>query len=157
MLGFSSKEIKLFLISLVSFFAVALIILFIMLVLRTGNEGYDNQIKLIQARLKRLEDKIVKLEEVNERLAKIEQLGQEISMLKDRLNRLETSITHNDAKVSKKATKTRYHQVLPGQTLWGTSRRYGLTVEELRKLNGLAPGAVIHPGQKLIVSPANNK
>jgi LysM repeat protein len=115
-----------------------------MLVPRTGNEGDNNQIKLIQERLKRLEDKIVKLEEVNERLAKVEPLGKEISMLKD-------------AKVSEKGTKTRYHQVRTGQTLWGTSRRYGLTVEELRKLNGLAPGAVIHPGQKLIVSPANNK
>ena len=51
--------------------------------------------------------------------------------------------------------KIRYHDVRAGETLWGISRRYGLTVDELCRLNGLTPKEVIYPGQKLIVSLEN--
>jgi uncharacterized protein (TIGR00159 family) len=44
-----------------------------------------------------------------------------------------------------------YHVVQPGETLWGLSRHYGLTVNELRKLNDLSQGTPIRPGQKLKV------
>lgn len=52
-------------------------------------------------------------------------------------------------------TKIRYHQVLAGETLYRISLKYGLTVEELRRINKIAPEAVIYVGQSLIVSPAN--
>jgi hypothetical protein len=48
-----------------------------------------------------------------------------------------------------KTGETRYHLVRSGDTLWRISRRYGMTMEELRRLNKLAPGAVIYPDQKL--------
>ncbi|HHC25701.1 MAG TPA: LysM domain-containing protein [Desulfobacterales bacterium] len=51
-----------------------------------------------------------------------------------------------------KRTASRYHFVRPGETLYQISRNYALTVEALRGLNNLAPGASIHPGQKLVVS-----
>jgi LysM repeat protein len=47
--------------------------------------------------------------------------------------------------------------VRSGETLWGISRRYGLTVEELRNLNNLSPGVAIYPDQKLLVGAANGK
>lgn len=53
--------------------------------------------------------------------------------------------------------KTRYHDVRAGETLWGISRRYGLTIDELRRLNELAPGTVIYPGQNLKLGPANRE
>jgi LysM repeat protein len=53
--------------------------------------------------------------------------------------------------------KKRYHTVRSGETLWGISRRYGLTVEELRNLNNLSPGVAIYPDQKLLVGAANGK
>ena len=53
-------------------------------------------------------------------------------------------------------THTRYHLVRTGETLWGISRRYGLTVEELRRLNKLGPKAVIRPTQKLAIGPENS-
>lgn len=43
------------------------------------------------------------------------------------------------------------HQVKQGETLFGISKRYGLTVEEIRALNGLE-GADIKLGQLLLVS-----
>ena len=43
-----------------------------------------------------------------------------------------------------------YHVVQPKETLWGISRIYGLTVDELCKLNNLQ-SELIFPGQMLIV------
>jgi uncharacterized protein (TIGR00159 family) len=48
-------------------------------------------------------------------------------------------------------TGPRYHEVLHGETLWQIGRRYGLTVEELRKLNDLSANGIIHPGTRLLV------
>lgn len=52
-----------------------------------------------------------------------------------------------------KTTGSRYHLVRSGETLWGISRRYGVTVEELRRLNQLKPGEAIYPDQKISLGP----
>ena len=44
-----------------------------------------------------------------------------------------------------------YHVVEQKETLWGISRIYGLSVEEISELNNLNSD-LIHPGQRLIVS-----
>jgi len=46
-----------------------------------------------------------------------------------------------------------YHVVKPGENLYRISRQYGLTLNELLRINSLKAGAPIHPGQKLRVSP----
>jgi LysM repeat protein len=51
--------------------------------------------------------------------------------------------------------KVDYHEVKAGETLYQISRRYDLSVEELRRLNNLEEGALIRPGQKLIVGGRN--
>ena len=43
------------------------------------------------------------------------------------------------------------HVVEPGDTLWAISRRYGLTVKELKRMNGLKED-LIHPGDRLKVA-----
>jgi LysM repeat protein len=53
--------------------------------------------------------------------------------------------------------KKSYHTVRSGETLWGISRRYGLTVEELRSLNNFSPGGTIYPDQRLIVGATHGK
>ncbi len=40
------------------------------------------------------------------------------------------------------------HTVQPGDTLWAISKRYGLTVDFIKRINGLT-GDTIYPGQKL--------
>lgn len=54
---------------------------------------------------------------------------------------------------AKKAVKT--HTVKAGETLYGISRSYGLSVDQLMRMNGLAKGAIIQPGQRLTVSSGN--
>ncbi len=43
------------------------------------------------------------------------------------------------------------HVVRRGESLYKIARRYGVTVKRLRILNSLAPGAIIHPGDRLSV------
>ena len=56
------------------------------------------------------------------------------------------------AEVSKKLSKKRYHTVNSGESLWGISRRYGVTVKNIRILNKLNDRSAIYPGQKLLVT-----
>lgn len=45
-----------------------------------------------------------------------------------------------------------YHKVERGETLYRISKRYGIAVEEICRLNNLKQGQAIQPGQKLLVS-----
>jgi len=51
------------------------------------------------------------------------------------------------------STQKRYHTVQRGETLSGISRKYGISLEELRKLNNLSTDQPLRTGQKLLVSP----
>ena len=50
-----------------------------------------------------------------------------------------------------------YHKVEQGETLYRISKRYGISVEEIRRLNKLQQDQAIQTGQKLLVSPAKNQ
>ena len=43
------------------------------------------------------------------------------------------------------------HTVKSGDNLWDISRKYGVSVEQIRKLNGLSSKAVLKVGQKLVI------
>lgn len=45
------------------------------------------------------------------------------------------------------------HEVRNGDTLWSIAKRYGLSLDALRRFNGLARGARLKPGQWLKISP----
>jgi LysM repeat protein len=51
------------------------------------------------------------------------------------------------------STEKKYHLVLKGETLYGISKKYGMSMEELRKMNNLPKDPLLHTGQKLLVSP----
>ncbi len=51
------------------------------------------------------------------------------------------------------SVEKRYHTVQKGETLYGISKKYGISVEELRKLNNLPKDPSLRTGQKLLVSP----
>lgn len=48
----------------------------------------------------------------------------------------------------------RIHRVWPGESLWSISRRHGMSVAQLARLNGISNKATLHPGQRLAVSGA---
>lgn len=45
-----------------------------------------------------------------------------------------------------------YHVVQKGDTLWGISRKYGVSVDRLVELNGIKDRNRIYVGQKILVS-----
>ncbi len=51
-----------------------------------------------------------------------------------------------------KQTQTIVHVVRRGETLKSIAKRYGVTVQQIRKLNGLKKGAIIRVGQKLVIA-----
>jgi lipid-binding SYLF domain-containing protein len=46
-----------------------------------------------------------------------------------------------------------YHVVRSGDTLSGIGRQYGVSVDELRRLNNIGKKDYIYPGQKILVAP----
>ena len=52
----------------------------------------------------------------------------------------------------KKTSTEKYHEVKPLETLYGLGKTYGLTVDELRRLNNMGPTDTVRTGQKLKVS-----
>jgi LysM repeat protein len=55
---------------------------------------------------------------------------------------------------AEKDTRAKVHAVQRGETIYGISRKYGITAEQLMKLNKLGPKDAIKPGQQLVVGPA---
>jgi LysM repeat protein len=50
------------------------------------------------------------------------------------------------------ATGKKLHTVQKGETVYGISKKYGITPAELRKLNNLSEDQALKSGQKLVVS-----
>jgi hypothetical protein len=131
-----------------------------------------------KTRIKLLENRIVKLETIEYRLTEIWEQIDSFDRFKDRLDKLEVSlsktenfvknldrlpkkIAHNTppkvenplpSKIPLKIAQKQYHTVTSGETLFSISHRYGLPIEKIRLLNKLSKASAIYPGQKLLVS-----
>lgn len=145
---------------------VAFVVLFIPLSRTTGS---SSQMKSLDGRLKNVEERLFALEGVEKRLANLEQRSaaidgseKKVAQLEQRVAELsklmEKPATSPPAKAQKASTspqpvpEARYHKVRAGETVYSIARRYGLTVDELMRLNKLTPEAILHPGDKLVVS-----
>jgi len=167
---------------LLGFGFLVMIFLFIVFLSKTTDIASKTKIVSIEKRLARLEERLGKIDEIDEKLILLDTQGKKFDLFVDRFDRFETSmslkmdIINNElytskkkgknaaerkkpkkTKISKKITHTTYHEVKPKETLYQISRRYGLTVDDLLKLNRLTPETVIHPGQKLIVAPLESR
>ena len=150
--------------------------------LLSGAGSDDGRMDVLEKRLAQIESRLGALEAGNGSSPKEGQQDDAIRKLGDRFNRLESSLAKRIGsldkavarlktgpppapvkKVVKKPAKkvappekkpaAKYHVVSKKETLYRISRTYGLSVEQLLKLNGLPKNAVIQPGQKLKVSP----
>jgi vacuolar-type H+-ATPase subunit I/STV1 len=158
-----------------------LILLFVVFIPRSRREGTDKQIAALEARLNQLEERTAKIEGIDEKVTQIWENAKEFEQFKYRYDRSEASIslrmdhianelselkskisvakptktaaTKTGDAAAKKGPTTSYHQVRSGETLYSISRRYGMQVNELRRLNQLGAQDAIYPGQKLKVEP----
>ncbi|GMQ79608.1 MAG: hypothetical protein BMS9Abin03_034 [Thermodesulfobacteriota bacterium] len=157
-----------------------LLILLILLFARNRSTVLENRIAALENSIKTFEEKVDKLDVVDDRVTQVWEQAQTFQQFKERFDRSEAALTSRmdqivinlgslqkqmskvrtkkaktskTAKVSKKSTRNRYHIVKPGETLYQIGPRYGLTVKKLRQLNKLGDGDTIYPGQKLVLGP----
>jgi len=156
----SSKSLRILLgILLIFIFAVG--ILYFFSKRPTGGEASP-----LQSKVTALEQKIARLEkQVAELQGKISTSGpdsallQRVDALAQKVEALEKQPTAElkakPSPPSKPAVSTekQYHTVQKGETLYRISKKYGISVEELRKLNNLSADQPLLTGQKLLVSP----
>ncbi len=164
-----------------SWFGIALLILIILLFLFPNRYGVDDkQVSAIEARLKKLEDKIVEVERINIYITKVWEEAKSFEQFKERFKRSEASMavkmnnitegqdnlqkkmaevmpensrSREPTEVYRKTAKKSYHTVRAGESLYLISRRYGLTVKKIQHLNKMNGRSVIYPGQKLLLTP----
>ncbi|MEO9477511.1 MAG: LysM peptidoglycan-binding domain-containing protein [Cyclobacteriaceae bacterium] len=51
--------------------------------------------------------------------------------------------------VESEPSKPKVHMVQPGESLWAISRKYDLTVDQIKEWNGMSESGSLHPGQEL--------
>ena len=91
----------------------------------------------------------------------IDQIIKELGALHQKISKISANPASQPKTVGKKQpvaskkaeSNPQFHQVQAGETLYRISRRYGLSIEQLRTYNNLAANASIYPGQKLKLSP----
>ncbi len=156
---------------------LVLIILVVLLFLG-GKEAPSEDLSLIQARLTRMEARIKAADALESRIQQFEEKEKDVrqSLLKTDLSirtikgdlnqlieafeglqkktppvpqKVEVPKAVKEASIAQ--TEKGYHLVSRGETLYRISKKYGISVDDLRRLNNMDPKALIHPGQKLLV------
>ena len=126
----------------------------------------DGETNLLQSKLANLEQKISSLEkQITELQGKVSTLGPDPALLQkfdaltqkvEALEKQPAAQTKAKPSASSKpaaSTEKQFHTVQKGDTLYGISKKYKISVENLRKLNNLSGDPALRAGQKLQVSP----
>jgi len=133
---------------------------------RSSNIDTGYELKSLERRIKRLEERLYRLGWVEANLEQVKEKSKQFNLFRDTIKKTKTPpqstttekpITPPEsttAQTAKEQIEAVYHEVLPGETLYGIGFRYGIAVDELLRLNDLEPGATIYPRQKILISPA---
>ena len=154
------------------FAAIAVLILIIAsaLLFKAHDRAVKVDINTVNLKLTTLEMGVSRLDgelkELRQFVSELEasdrQPGPRLEELSRRIDRLEKKITavargpQASMPAPEKTTpqaKKGYHEVRRGETLFRISENYGLSLEQLCRLNQITPDTPIHPGQKLLISP----
>ena len=151
-----------------------MIVILIVIFLSGPNDAVDsNQLQSLEAKIEQMEKKLASFGSMDQALDRVGKLEQNLSLVSERLDRLNSTITTQidqiikelgalyqkssqppqPVKTVQKETKSNVHQVRPKETLWGISRRYGLTLDQLRRYNNMGPNVTLQPGQILKLTP----
>ena len=160
--------------------ALVLVVIMVWLFLSGDRQPVDNNaIQKIDSRLTQLEEKLAKLEWLDQGLARLDVQEKNYETLVERIGKIEGAVKQQSALFEKKirllgtrppaekgsAPKTasstseaktnsaKTHVVQSGDNLYRISQKYGIGLDQLRKLNNLNKDSKIFPGQKLKVSP----
>jgi len=157
---------------------VFIVILFVFILSGSSDGVKLEQLQALEKRIEQLEKRMATLGVMDQALERIDNSEKELGLIMERVDRFEGTVTTQidqiikelgklhqkkgsapQAKapppVAKSTTekKMKVHEVSAGETLYSISRRYGLTVDQLRKYNNIGKDTAIRPGQKLKLSP----
>jgi hypothetical protein len=167
---FNSSEMPLTVMGIGLFIIILVFVVFIPV---ARNKVDNRQLELFDARLKELDDRLINIESadkkidmIEERMDKVEAiLSMKLDLIKKNIEetleknhpseRSQKSTARPDAKVSQKKTTQQYHLIRKGDTLYGISLRYGISVNELCRINKISKRTSLYPGQKLLLNRAN--
>ncbi len=133
----------------------------------------DKQLLLLQTKIQQLEQEFASMGSFDQTLDRLGKLEQKLSLVSDKFEHFNSTVATQIDQIIKelsvlqqksaqkpqpvtsaqKQSKPQYHQVRPKETLWGISRQYGLTLDQLRSYNRMGSNATIQPGQKLKLTP----
>ena len=147
-----------------------------------GNEASEEDFASVRQRLDRIEDKLSLIKGIEDRIARLEkqekQLQQSVGKasksgisLRGRLDRLSRNLNKLQKRIAPVTAKSRgsarkkvvssskriYYNVKTGDSLYRIAEQYGMSIDELCSLNRMNQNQVIHPGQKLLVSPRHRE
>ena len=159
---------------------VIVVILFVIILSGSSDGVKLEQFQALEKRIEQLEKRMATLGVMDQALERIDNSEKELGLIMERVDRFEGTVTTQIDQIIKelgklhqktgsapapkakaaqpvaKSTtekKMKVHEVSAGETLYSISRRYGLTVDQLREYNNIIKGAAIRPGQKLKLSP----
>ena len=163
----------------------ALVLIVLIAIFFGGDDNLSKKdLTSLKTRLDLLEERLTRFEGVELRVASLEKKDNELKQSMAEIDRSKKLLTqrYNDlaqrleklnkekSTVPKKAessmavqkkqiplSEKRFHKVSPGETLYRISNKYGITVEELCRLNNIGKDTTIQPGQKLLVSHGSKK
>lgn len=153
-----------------------IVILFVIVLSRPSEVVDREQLQALEEKIQGLEKRLATIGLLDQALDRIDNNEKELSLIMERVDRFEGTVTTQIDQIIKelgalhqkkglasaprakspqpvaKSTeekKTKVHEVSAGETLYSISRRYGLTVDQLRTYNDIGLKAAIQPGQKL--------
>ena len=157
---------------------LVLIVLTVVVIARTYSLAEKSQLLAMESRLEQLESRLGSMDGEGG-ISQAGGSGNQLILLTERLDQLEANMTAGmnnlatqlntaaasaapeaapktkptkAAPAAKKQAPAKIHTVKQGETLYRISRRYNLSVDQLRQYNKLDSKAAIYPGQKLKVS-----
>jgi LysM repeat protein len=108
----------------------------------------------LEKQLGELQGKIGTITPDSDLIRRVETLAQKVEALeKQKQPTAESKAKPSAPSKPAVSTEKQYHAVQKGETLYRISKKYGISVEELRKLNNLSEDQSIYTGQKLRISP----
>ena len=124
--------------------AIGVFALVVVLVLFSGGnrEISGGDYDTIKAKLGDLEKSVTKLEGTDRKIAHLE----------SQVKKLERSLSKLTRPVTSRTKKRTYYEVRQGDTLSRIAQKYGITVENLCRLNKITSKTVLRPGQRLLIS-----
>jgi len=141
-----------------SLFVLGLIVLVAVLFQTPSNVDTANKMRSLERRIKRLEERLYRLHSIEANPEQVKEKNKQFNSSNDTLIKKPITPPKNStAQTSEKQTEAVYHEVLPGETLYGISLRYNIKLDALRRFNNLEPEETIYPKQKILIRPTGNQ